>query len=157
MRKLLLGLALLALAIPAKAAPYVLQCALAQGCVAADGTTQPQGTYLAQISWDGVSTYQPAGLNVVAYTGQTIYVPAAPVPSALPGWQVWARFTAAEQAAVMAYTACGYCGTIITVATNPYVSAADPTIQGYFATLVSKSLLTSARATQILNFGVSSP
>jgi hypothetical protein len=159
MRKfLLVAASVFGLATPARADTYVLQCALAQGCVAADGTTQPVGTYFSPtISYDGIATYHPAGMNVVLYASQTLYVPTAPAPAALTGAQLWARFTTAEQNAIMAYTSCGYCGTIITVATSPYVSSADPTIQGYFTTLVSNGLLTPARRTQILNFGVASP
>lgn len=159
MRKFFLSAAfIIALVSPTHAGTYVLQCALALGCIASDGTTQPVGTYFSPtISYDGIATYHPPGMNVVLYTSQTLYVPVAPAPAALTGAQLWARFTTAEQNAIMAFGSCSYCATIITVATSPYVSSADPTIQGYFTTLVSGGLLTPARGTQILNFGVISP
>ena len=138
-------------------AKYVLQCNLAQGCVAADGTTQPNGTYMELISWDGVSPYHPAGMNVVPYTGQTIYVPAAPAPTVLPGWQVWSRFTAQEQIALLSYSSGIYVATAISLASSPALSNQDPVIIADFATLVTNGLLTPARSTQILNFAVSSP
>jgi len=59
---------------------FALICALAAGCIASDGTTQPTGTVMqAPIVWDGVSTFAPAGISVVPYTGQ---VPYAPTPAA---------------------------------------------------------------------------
>jgi hypothetical protein len=61
---------------------FALICALALGCTASDGTTQPTGTVMAApIVWDGVSAYSPAGMSVVPYTGQTPYAPAPLAPT----------------------------------------------------------------------------
>ena len=79
MRALILIVALLA-AVPAQAATYAIVCAAP--CVASDGTTQPAGTALAAIAYDGRAPYTPPpNTAVVPYAGQTIYVPATPAPS----------------------------------------------------------------------------
>jgi len=61
---------------PAHAGTYVLQCTTP--CRASDGTTRPIGTFLQKVEWDGVRPYAPPGFNVVPYTNQTVYQPAAP-------------------------------------------------------------------------------
>jgi hypothetical protein len=58
---------------------YVLL--LAAPTVMSDGTTQPAGTPVERITWDGVSPYYPAGYTVVPDTGQVCYSPVvAPSP-----------------------------------------------------------------------------
>lgn len=60
-------------------ASFALVCALVAGCLATDGTTQPQGTVMqAPIAWDGVTAYSPPGMTVVPYSGQVPYAPPAP-------------------------------------------------------------------------------
>lgn len=53
-------------------------------CVALDGTTQPSGTTIEEISWDGVSPWTPPpNTHAVPFTGQSVYQPPAP-PSLAP-------------------------------------------------------------------------
>jgi hypothetical protein len=59
---------------------YVLL--LASPTVMSDGTTQPTGTPVGRVQWDGVTPYHPAGYTVVPDTGQVCYIPAVvPLPS----------------------------------------------------------------------------
>ncbi len=158
MRKWFLVLALLGLSTQARAGTYVLQCALAQGCVAIDGTTQPLGTYLQKIRWDGASPYHPAGMNVVLYTNQTIYIPITPAVTTLPVMALFNRFTTAEFNGLMANAAAaGIIAKINAYGANALIYNADPIILGYMAQAVSAGLITSARATQILDFAIASP
>ena len=58
---------------------YVLL--LAVPTVMSDGITQPIGTPVERIAWDGVTPYNPPGYTVVPDTGQVCYVPVvAPLP-----------------------------------------------------------------------------
>lgn len=67
---------------------YALQCTAS--CVASDGTTQPAGTTLNLVQWDGVSAWSPpAGMTAVLYAGQAIYQPAPAVPSQITRWQAY--------------------------------------------------------------------
>lgn len=66
-------LLVLGLSASAHAGTYVLQCTAP--CVASDSTSQPAGTYLQKIEWDGVTPYNPPGFAVLPYTNQTIYQP----------------------------------------------------------------------------------
>lgn len=61
---------------------YVLL--LAAPTVMSDGTTQPIGTPVERISWDGVTPYQPAGYTVVPDTGQVCYIPVVTPPPPSP-------------------------------------------------------------------------
>ena len=68
--------ALLALApLAARADVYLLMCAQ-PGCTASDGTTQPAGTALNRILWDGKTPFAaPPGELVVPDDGRPIYTP----------------------------------------------------------------------------------
>lgn len=63
--------AFMCMATPAYADVYVLRCLTP--CTAGDGTTQPPGTYLRLIEYDGVSPYNPPGFTVIKYANQPVY------------------------------------------------------------------------------------
>jgi hypothetical protein len=155
MRLIILLIALL-LPATADAATYVLVCATS--CVASDGTTQPAGTALGRVVWDGAATFHPTGMNVVADTGQALYTPTPPIVTTVPVFQFFARFTAAEFNALMANsTAAGIIARLNAYGANAPINVVDPIITGYMAQAVTAGLITQTRSTQILNLAVSSP
>lgn len=140
----------------ARAAIYALTCATS--CVVSDGSTQPSGTVVGLTIWDGASNYQPAGLNVVAYTGQALYTPTPLARTTIPVFNFFQRFTSTEFAALMANTtAAGIVAQLNAYGASQPINVTDPTIIGYMAQAVAAGLITSARSTQILNLSVSSP
>ena len=70
----LLFLLLMAPAVAAPLSSWAVVCTAP--CIASDGTTQPTGTTLMKIWWDGVAFWPPPpNTQVVPDTGQTVYVP----------------------------------------------------------------------------------
>lgn len=75
-RLLFFGL-LIAPAYAAQSSSWAVVCTAS--CTALDGTSQPAGTTIEKIWWDGVSNWSPpANTQVVPYTGQTVYTPPSP-------------------------------------------------------------------------------
>ena len=139
---------------------FALICALAAGCAASDGTTQPTGTVMsAPIAWDGVSAYAPAGMTVVPYAGQVPYAPAPPAAATLTPLALIARLTPAEQTAII--TASQNNAQImlfmLMLSSTPSVDVNDPRTTSGIALMVSLGLLTQDRATKVLNLAVASP
>lgn len=153
---LIIGM-MVASVLPANAATYALECTAS--CTAGDGTTQPAGTILGLVIWDGHSTWTPpSGLEAVLYTGQTVYVPTQPTPTTIPVFAFFGRFTSAEFNGLMANsTAAGIIAKMVAYGVQQPINVTDPIIAGYMAQAVSAGLLTSARSAQILNLAVSSP
>ena len=158
-RAALLALALLA-PFSAHAATYALVCGPST-CTASDGTTQPAGTALATIIWDGHTTYTPpAGEQAVPFAGQPIYQPVVPHPTTITSAAFLARFTPTEQAAVQAAAAAapGTLGVGLTVGmvTGTINLAGCPTacqnvqLKTWMDGLVTANAITAARETAIL-------
>ena len=159
MHRLLIALFALALLAPlsARAATYALVCG-PSACTAPDGTTQPPGTAMATIIWDGHTAYTaPAGEQAVPFTGQPIY---QPHPTTITSAQFLARFTSAEQAAVegAAAAAPGTIGVGLTVGmvTGTVNLAGCPTacqnvqLKAWMDGLVTAGAITAAREVAIL-------
>ena len=151
---------LLLFALPARAATYVLVCGPAP-CTAPDGTTQPAGTALGRILWDGHAAYTPpAGEQVVPDTGQAIYQPPPPHPTTITSAAFLARFTTTEQAAVQSAAAAapGTIGVGLTIGmvTGTVDLAGCPsacqnaTLKTWMDGLVSAGAITATRETAIL-------
>lgn len=127
---------------------------LAAPMVMPDGTTQPAGTAVERIVWDGKTPYTPAaGLALVADTGQTVFVPAPPVPTTIASLAYIQRFTSAEQTALMAADPLW---AVLTAAAGT-IDVTNALLLTEMAAAVTAGLLTQARSTQILNLAVSSP
>lgn len=151
---------LLVLALPARAATYVLVCG-PSSCTAPGGTTQPAGTALGRILWDGTTPYAPPpGERAVPDTGQAVYQPPAPHPATITSLAFFNRFTAAEQAAVQRAAASapttlgvglthGLIAGTINLAGCPS-ACRDPTIKAWMDGLVAAAAITAARETAIL-------
>lgn len=156
MKKLIAALLLLATpAVAASPSNWAIVCTAT--CTAPDGTSQPAGTMIGKIWWDGVTAWTPPpNTNAVAFTGQTLYAAASNV-TVISGAQLWQRFTPAEQAALLAYSSGTFAATAISLATSVAISSQDPVIIADFATMVADNIITSARSTKILNFNQSSP
>lgn len=151
---------LLLFALPARAATYVLVCGPAP-CTAPDGTTQPAGTALGRILWDGHAAYTPpAGEQVVPDTGQAIYQPPPPHPTTITSAAFLARFTTTEQAAVQSAAAAapGTIGVGLTIGmvTGTVDLAGCPSacqntvLKTWMDGLVAAGAITAARETAIL-------
>jgi hypothetical protein len=149
-----LGLLLGGAALAAQPSSWAVVCTAA--CQAPDGTTQPAGTTVQKIWWNGVSVWPaPPNSRVTPDTGQAVYVaPTAPV-TALPVAQYVARFTQAEQVAAASNPQTLTLWLLLLA--NPAVDSTDIRVQAGAAALVSAGVVTQARATQILNSGNSSP
>ena len=151
---------LLLLALPAHAATYVLVCG-PSACKAPDGTTQPAGTVLGRILWDGHAAYTPpSGEQVVPNAGQLPYQPVVPHPTTITSAAFLARFTTAEQAAVQSAAAAapGTIGVGLTIGmVQGTVNLAgcpgacvNAQLKAWMDGLVSAGAITSARETAIL-------
>lgn len=152
---------ILALApIGAHAATYALVCG-PSSCTASDGSTQPAGTALATIIWDGKTPYTPpAGEQAVPYTGQPLYQAAVPHPTTITSLAFFNRFTAAEQAAVQQAAAAapatlgvglthGLVAGTVNLAGCPS-ACQDTTLKAWMDGLVTAGAITSARESAIL-------
>lgn len=143
MRWFILTLSLLAT--PAFAGNYVLVCTAP--CIASDGTTQPAGTVVNRIIAD--PTFSPgAGLSLQADTGQAMYAPPAAPVTTIPTVAYVARFTQAEQLAIVANQS----GLALWLQLLAYqsIDLTNSLVTGGMAELVGLNLVTQARATVIL-------
>ena len=152
-----LGLLLALLAAPAQAAaPSSWAVVCTASCTAPDGTTQPAGTVLGKIWWDGAAAYPPcsaATTACVADTGQAVYAPPAPPPTTIGALAFLRRFSAAERAACLAANpAWG-----MQIAAAGTIDVTDPTLIADLAAAVAAGALTQARVMQVLNLNVTSP
>lgn len=157
----LAALLLLATA-PARAATYLLVCGPAS-CHAADGTTQPAGTALGRIVWDGHAPYAaPAGEQVVPDDARAVYQPARRrgASTIITASAFLARFSPAEQAAVQQAAAAqpatigvglttGLAAGTINL-TGCAAACADPKLRPWMDSLVAAGAITAARETEIL-------
>jgi hypothetical protein len=155
----LLTAALILLPIAAHADRYAQVCAAP--CVASDGTTQAAGTTIGIVMWDGVTPFpQAGGVSLVPFSGQVPYGPTV-VGTTLTRAALLARFTTAEKAAIA--TAAGTIDSDAWVILHIHLNLtttldlSTSQMQQDFATLVTDGLLTQARATQIMNLGMTSP
>lgn len=122
--------------------------------LAPDGTTQPAGTVVNRIIADPGFNPGP-GMELVADTGQVMYQPQWPVGTISPTALFIARFSSAEQAAVVGNTAT--LALWLTLLAYQEIDVSDARVVAGMAALAAAGVVTSARATQILNLGVSSP
>jgi hypothetical protein len=134
----------------AHAGNYVVVCTAP--CVADDGTTQPAGTVLNRITWDGHAPLGlPAGLAVQPDTGQARYDPTKP-NTVISASDFIARFTIPEQVAIataaQTNASIGVWQTKLAAATT--VDLTDPAVKAALDELVTAGLLTQARETAIL-------
>ena len=134
----------------AHASSYVLVCA--SPCEV-DGTTQPAGTALSRVIWDGSTPFAPPGMNVVPDTGQTLYTPTLSAPTTISALAFIQRFTAAEQTALMAANSTW--GVMIAAAGT--IDVTNALLIAQMQAAVTAGALTQARVTQILNLADSSP
>jgi hypothetical protein len=154
MKRICYAVVFAALSNPALAASYAVVCSAP--CTAQDGSTQPIGTVVNRIVWNGLAPWTPPpNTVVVADTGQVVYSPGT-AGTSTSGWVLWNRFTPAEQAALIAKGA-AFTATALTLAGEPSLNTDDPVIVANFTSLVTANVLTPARATRILNLAVSSP
>lgn len=122
--------------------------------LASDGTTQPVGTAINRVMWDGVTPYSPGlGLSLVPDDGRTIYQPAMPVPTTIGALAFIERFPPATLAPLMA--ANPVWGVLI--AASQTINVTDPTLLGYMHAAVASGALTQAQMTQVLDLSIISP
>jgi|GEM_PF-5715900 hypothetical protein len=126
-----------------------------------DGSTQPAGTPVQRILWDGESAWTPpAGLNVVEDTGQALYAAPPPPPSAVLSTAAFlARLTLDEQGALWqaALASVINVGALPTIGVGLQAGLAAGQIDlttvdtaTWIAALVTAGVLTAARAATIL-------
>lgn len=146
--------AMLALApLAAHADSYLLVCGQ-PGCTASDGTTQPAGTALNRILWDGRTPFSaPPGELVTPDDGRAIYAPKVPHPTTILSIAFLDRFTAAEQGAVQQAAAAAPTTLGVGLTTGLAAGTIDltsPTLKTWMDGLVSAGAITAARETAIV-------
>ena len=152
MRRLILFALLISPAYAAQPSSWAVICTAP--CIAQDGTTQPAGTVVQKIWWDGVSNWTPpANAQVVPDTGQTLYTPPPVAPTTIDSLDFINRFTTAEQTALMA--ADPLWG--VQIAAAGMITVTNPQLLTEMQAAVAAGALTKARMTQVLNLAVTSP
>lgn len=151
MRRILLLTSLLLIA--AAPARYLLVCGPAS-CIAPDGTTQPAGTALNRVLWDGATRFaMPAGEQAVPDDGRTVYQPPAPRPTTITAIAFLDRFTPAEQAAVQQAAAAAPATLGVGLTTGLAAGTINLTsvaMKAWMDGLVAAGAITAARETAIL-------